>query len=127
MSITYDAGALIAVDRDDPRMFARHQQAVSSGIVPVVPAAVVWQVWRNGSRQARLARFLKGCWVEPIDDDLAREAGMLLGRAGTDDGVDAVVVLSAQRRGGVVHTSDPDDLGRLAGCLGRARFVVHRV
>lgn len=115
------------MDRDDPRVFARHKQAVSSGIVPVVPAPVIWQVWRNGSRQARLARFLKGCRIEPIDDDLAREAGILLGRTGTDDGVDAVVVLSAQRRGGVVYTSDPDDLGRLAGCLGRARFVVHRV
>lgn len=127
MSITYDAGALIAVDRDDLRMFSRHKQAVSSGIVPVVPAPVIWQVWRNGSRQAKLARFLKGCRIEPIDDDLAREAGILLGRTGTDDGVDAVVVLSAQRRGGVVYTSDPDDLGRLADCLGRARFVLHRV
>ena len=127
MSVTYDAGALIAVDRDDPLMFARHRHAVSSGIVPVVPAPVIWQVWRDGSRQARLARFLKGCWVEPVDDDLAREAGILLGRTRTGDGVDAAVVLSAHRRGGVVYTSDPDDLGRLVACLNQPRFVVHRV
>lgn len=65
--------------------------------------------------------------VEPVDDDLARNAGVLLGRAETADGVDAAVVLSAQRRGGVVYTSDPDDLGLLAGCLGKARFVIYRV
>ncbi len=127
MSVTYDAGALIAVDRDDPLMFARHRQAVSKGLVPVVPAPVIWQVWRDGSKQARLARFLKGCWVEPVDDDLARDAGVLLGRTETIDGVDAAVVLSAQRRGGVVYTSDPGDLGLLAGCLGKAKFVIYRV
>jgi hypothetical protein len=43
------------------------------------------------------------------------------------DGVDAAVVLSAQRRGGVVYTSDPDDLGLLAGYLGKARFVIYPV
>lgn len=59
MNVTYDAGALIAVDRDDPLMFARHRQAVSRGLVPVVPAPVIWQVWRDGSEQARLARFLR--------------------------------------------------------------------
>jgi hypothetical protein len=127
VSVTYDAGALIAVDRDDPLMFARHRQAVSRGVVPVVPAPVIWQVWRDGSKQARLVRFLQGCWVEPVDEDAARDAGVLLGRTGTTDGVDAAVVLSAQRRGGVVYTSDPDDLGLLAGCLGKARFVIYRV
>lgn len=127
MSVTYDAGALIAADRDDPLMFARHRQAVSRGVVPVVPAPVIWQVWRDGSRQARLTHLLRGCWVEPVDDDSARDVGVLLGRTGTVDGVDAVVVLSAQRRGGVVYTSDPDDLGLLAGSLDQARFIVHRV
>jgi hypothetical protein len=58
---------------------------------------------------------------------LARDAGVFLGWAGTVDGVDAAVVLSAQRRGDVLYTSDPDDLGLLAGCLGKARFVIHRV
>ncbi|MGH3767960.1 MAG: hypothetical protein ACRDTX_22900 [Pseudonocardiaceae bacterium] len=127
MSVTYDAGALIAVDRDDPLMFARHRQAVVRGVVPVVPAPVIWQVWRDGAKQARLARFLKSCWVEPVDDDSARDAGVLLGRTGTLDGVDAAVVLSAQRRGGLVYTSDPDDLGLLAGYLGKATFVIHHV
>lgn len=83
MSVTYDAGALI---------FARHRQAVSRGFVPVVPAPVIWQVWHDGLRQVRLARFLKGCWIEPVDDELARTAGVLLGRAGTING-EAVAVL----------------------------------
>ncbi|MGH3428718.1 MAG: hypothetical protein ACRDQZ_14315, partial [Mycobacteriales bacterium] len=56
------------------------------GLVPVVPAPVIWQVWRDGTRQARLARFLKGCWVEPIDDDVARALGYSLAGLGRSMG-----------------------------------------
>lgn len=34
ISVTYDAGALIAVDRGDPLMFARHRQAALGGSPP---------------------------------------------------------------------------------------------
>jgi hypothetical protein len=89
---------------------------------------VVWQVWRDGARQARLARLLRGCEVESVDEPIARAAGQLLGRSRTADGVDAVVVLCAARRGGVVYTSDPDDLTHLAAHLDSpATFTVHRV
>ena len=108
-------------------MRSRHADLLVGGVVPVVPAPVVWQVWRDGSRQARLARLLRGCVVEPVDEALARSAGELLGRAHTADGVDAVVVLSAARRGGIVYTSDPGDLTRLAAHLPRAAFAIHPV
>ena len=128
MSVTYDAGALVSADRGDARMRSRHAELLRGGIVPVVPAPVLWQVWRDGARQARLARLLRGCIVEPVDETTARAAGELLGRSRTNDGVDAVVVLSAVRRGGLVYTSDPDDLTHLAAHLpGGSRFVIRQV
>jgi hypothetical protein len=127
VSVTYDAGALVAVDRGDMRMRSRHADLLEAGLIPVVPAPVVWQVWRDGARQARLARVLRGCLIEPVDYSTARAAGELLGRAGAADGVDAVVVISAARRGGLVYTSDPADLRKLSEHLGgrRPSFVIH--
>ena len=56
---TYDAGALIAIERQDNKMVNFHRSIVKSGITPVVPAGVLAQVWRGGSgRQAPLARAL---------------------------------------------------------------------
>ena len=56
-----------------------------------------------------------------MDEVLARRAGELLGRTGTDDPVDAIVAQSAARRGDVVLTSDPTDMQRLADDLGSFR------
>ena len=123
MSVTYDAGALVAADRGDHLMRARHASVLRSGLPPVVPAPVVWQVWRDGARQARLAWLLRGCVVEPVDAVVARAAGELLGRSRTSDGVDAVVALSAARRGGLLYTSDPDDLSQLLDQLSAASTV----
>lgn len=80
-----------------------------------VPAAVVAQVWREGARQARLARLLRarGLAVQELDLDEARACGVLCGRSSTSDVVDASVALLARRHSAVVVTSDPDDLRRL--------------
>jgi hypothetical protein len=78
-----------------------------------VPAPVVGQVWRDGARQTRLAAMLAGCEIEPTTDEMARAAGVLLGRAGRADIVDGLVVLSAVRRGDEILTSDPADLSAL--------------
>ncbi|WP_322778720.1 twitching motility protein PilT [Frankia sp. Cas4] len=121
MNLLYDAGALVAGERDDERMWARHMTALAGGVIPVVPAPVVWQVWRDGARQERLTRLLRGCVVEPVDHMTARAVGELLDRSGTGDGVDAIVVLLAARDGGVVYTSDSGDLQNLAGYLSNAR------
>jgi hypothetical protein len=74
---------------------------------------VVGQVWRDGARQALLARLLSGVRVVPLDQDLGRRCGLLLGRSGTRDVIDAAVVLLA-RDGDQVLTSDPNELRRLA-------------
>ena len=110
--LVLDAGALIAVERLDRR--ARAVLAERTGPV-VIPAPVLAQVWRDGARQIRLARFIqtRGTTVEAFDGLEARAAGVLLGRSGTSDVVDASVVLSARRHKARVRTSDPDDLRRI--------------
>lgn len=111
--LTLDAGALVALDRNERREWARLDAAVVEGFHPVIPAPVVTQVWRS-PRQANLARAIKLCKIESVDLDLARAAGELCAAAGTDDAVDALVVASAARRHDFVVTSDAKDIARLA-------------
>lgn len=109
---TLDTGALIAIERGTRRMQALLDEAAIADAVLAVPAAVVAQAWRGQPRQVRLARFLRQRNVEVVqlDNPAARAAGVLCGRAGTDDVVDASVVLCARQRHHDVVTSDPDDL-----------------
>lgn len=113
--ITLDAGALIAFERNDRRVIAAFRVALDARIKLTVPAPVVGQVWRDGARQARLARLLasSGVVVEPLDDHRARAAGQLCGITSTKDVTDAAVVLGAKERGDRVFTSDVGDLRRL--------------
>jgi hypothetical protein len=115
MSLTLDTGALIAFERNERRVVALIARAWERELQLAVPAGVVGQAWRSGSKQARLARLLGSPLVEiePLDDMKARAAGQLCGVTGTSDVIDASVVLCARSRGHAVLTSDPDDLARL--------------
>ena len=112
MSLVLDAGALIAVERDDRATAALIEAARQENRIVVVPAGVVGQVWSGGGRQARLARLLnaRGVVVEPLTGTGARAAGVVCGNAGTRDVVDASVVLSARRHRATVVSSDRADL-----------------
>jgi predicted nucleic acid-binding protein len=61
-----------------------------------------------------LSRLLDGCWIEPLDEPGARDAGQLLGRAKSADAIDASVVAGASRRGDAIVTSDHRDIETLA-------------
>ena len=114
--LTLDASALIAFERNDRAVVVIVARALQHKIRLAAPAgSVVGQVWRDGSRQTRLARLLGSDVVEvvPLDDERARAAGQLCGVAGTRDVIDASVVLCARERGHGVVTSDVDDLERL--------------
>jgi hypothetical protein len=113
--LTLDAGALIALDRGDRRVLALLLDAQAAGRPIRVPAGVLGQAWRSGSRQALLARFLRAPEVEipPLDEVLGRAAGELCGAKGTADVVDASVVLVARIHGDGIVTSDPRDLRKL--------------
>ncbi len=113
--VTLDAGALIAIERGDPRMQALLDEAYAAGLPIDVPAGALAQAWRAGPRQARLARalHLPNVTVPALDEPQAKAAGVLCGQRGTHDLIDASVVLNARRRNQTVITSDPSDLGRL--------------
>jgi len=113
--LTLDAGALIAFERNDRRVVAVLARALVHELSLVVPAGVVGQVWRDGRRQARLARLLSAdeVEVEALDDRRARTAGQLCGVKRAADVIDASVVIGARERGDRVVTSDPRDLRRL--------------
>lgn len=113
--ITLDTGALIAVDRGDKRMVALLREALVQGRSVRVPSGVVGQAWRNGAKQAVLARLLRneGLEIIPLDEHLARSCGELCGATGTSDVIDASVVILAKQTGGPIISSDSDDLRRL--------------
>ena len=109
-----DAGAFVAVERGDRDLVALVKRERAAGRVPVTCGGVVTQVWRGGTgRQVPVALLLAGVDVVPVDDALGRRAGMLLGRAGTADAVDASVVCLAFD-GDDILTSDVGDLRMLA-------------
>jgi hypothetical protein len=112
MALLLDAGALIAVDRRDRNVRALLSVAQAKGLPVRTGAAVVAQVWRDGTQQANLARVLAGIDVLPLDGEHARRVGELLGATGTTDVVDAHVAVLAEPADRVL-TSDPADMDRL--------------
>ena len=123
--VTYDSGALIAAERGERLMWARHRALLLRRVVPTVPAPVVAQCWRGTPRQAQLSRLMAGCEVESLDDTGARATGILAGRARTADIVDASVVEGARRRGDLIVSSDEGDLATIAGAVSRHIVIDH--
>jgi predicted nucleic acid-binding protein len=110
-----DAGALIALDRGQSRVVHLLDRVIAGGGAVEIPTPVIAQVWRDGSRQARLARLLGASDVVLVDLDaeMARAVGVLCGAVGVADVVDGHVALHARRHDLAVLTSDPDDIARL--------------
>jgi hypothetical protein len=110
-----DTGALVGFERNDRRVVAIVSRALHHRDPLVVPAAVVAQAWRDGSRQVRLARLLGSplCEIVALVDRTARAVGQLCGVSGTADIVDASVALAGRQRKLRVVTSDADDIRRV--------------
>jgi hypothetical protein len=117
-SLVLDAGAFVAVERNDRDVVAAIRAARDEGLELRTHAMIVAQVWRRSARQASLNRVLRAVEVIPIDENLGRSAGGLLARSRTDDPIDAAVVLVADD-GDTVMTSDPGDIRTLARAAGR--------
>jgi hypothetical protein len=112
MKAVLDAGALVAVDRRDRMIGARLRVLQQQGTPVRVSSAVVGQVWRDGHRQANLARVLAGVGTESLGRDDGKRIGELLALARTADVVDAHVALMTEPAD-LVLTSDPDDIRKL--------------
>jgi hypothetical protein len=123
-ALILDAGALVAVDRDDRAMIARLRLAQRAGLELRSNAMVVAQVWRDRQgRQASLARMLRAVDVRAVSQEDGRAAGVLLAAVGPADPIDATVVLLAAP-GDRIVTSDPGDLGRLAAAAETSPLIV---
>ena len=114
--IAFDAGGLIALDRNDRRVLTLVARARERGLRITIPATALAQAIRNPTKQARLSRLIR-----QIDTDLmaldgpdATAVGLLLARTGTADVVDAHVVVCARRAKQAIVTSDAGDLRRIA-------------
>jgi len=118
MTAVLDAGALVGVDKRDRQVGALLRVFQREGVQVLTSAGVVAQVWRDGRRQADLARVLAGTDVLQLDEATARKVGEVLKVNRSDDIVDAHIALMTGPQD-VVLTSD--DIGIKA--LLRARRV----
>ena len=111
MSITFDTGALIGLERRHPRIRQVVERAKERGFDIHVPSVCVAEWWRK--RSDRAERILDAFEIVHTDDELVRLAGEAQAVVAIATTIDAIVMASAARRGGVVYTSDFDDLDRL--------------
>lgn len=112
-----DAGVLVAIDRGEDSARAFLESAERSARPLHTTATVAAQVWRHGSRQARLAKALSAMTVHPFRTEDVARVGETLRRSGTSDVVDAHLVVVSVRLGYDIITSDTDDFAVLAAHL----------
>ena len=113
LGLTFDTGALIALERRRQRMTDVLRRAAQRAVPITVPAPVLGEWWRG--QGGAWIRDLRACFdVEPMTERLALTAGEALARTKGKNLVDAVVVASAAQRGDIVYTADVLDLERLA-------------
>jgi hypothetical protein len=124
--VTYDTGALVAAERNNRQMWALHAAYLAEEVIPTVPAPVLAEAWRGGSRQASLSRLLRMCDTEPMSEALAMDIGVLAGKSGHDDIVDVSVVVGAVRRGDAVVTSNATRIRTIAEAAG-ARLRIESI
>lgn len=112
VTFTFDTGMLIALERRKHHATEAFQAIVRRNFLPIVPTVVYAEWWRKHSdiREEILAAII----VEDIPPLLYRTASEALGAIRGSTLTDAVIMAStALRGGGVVYTSDIDDLTRL--------------
>jgi hypothetical protein len=95
--LTYDSGALIGAERGDRQFWSLHARALGRGVIPVVPAGVLAEVWRGGPPE-----------IDTVDATV----------------VEATVVESALRRGNAVVTANRLHLPALARAAGRWLAII---
>jgi hypothetical protein len=107
-----DAGAFVAIEKRDRRVGAMLRVLQQRRVPLGTSCAVVAQVWRDGRKQALLARVLSGVDVRALGRGDDKRTGELLARSKSHDVVDAHLVLGVEDDDCVL-TSDPDDMASL--------------
>jgi predicted nucleic acid-binding protein len=119
--ITFDTGALIALERRGQRARKILERATEQKVRITVPAAVIAEWWR--SRSDLRERILAAVRVEPLSEGLAKVAGEALAATKGATAIDAIVMASAALRGDVVYTTDVSDLAKLAAYFRAVRVL----
>jgi predicted nucleic acid-binding protein len=117
MGVTLDTGALIAMEKSKPRamMLLRAAKEQRAELFATTPVIAEW--WRG--RSDRREDIKLGVTIVPLPLAVAEAAGMVLGQFRREADrvkltIDAMVVaFAAICGGGIVYTSDVDDLSRL--------------
>jgi predicted nucleic acid-binding protein len=86
-----------------------------------VPSVCLAEWWRGASD--RRVDILHAVVVEHTNDPLMKTAGEALASVRGATVADAIVMASAARRGGIVYTSDIDDLQRLQAFFPEVRVL----
>jgi len=106
-AITFDTGALIALERRKDRALKIYTHAKDRGLVVATPNVTVAEWWRG--RTDRREAVWRGLLVEPPSDETVKLAGVALGKIRDATPVDAIVAAFAAQRTGIVYTSNVDD------------------
>jgi predicted nucleic acid-binding protein len=128
--LVLDTGALIALERGDPRAFQHLMTAAQRGFLVVVPTLVVIEALEGARNPATVERILVKLDSEiPLLPAIAHQVAGLKKRSGVASTTDAVVVLEALAvPGSIILTGDIGDMHRLLDEAGaRARVPVLRV
>ena len=112
--VVVDSAVLVAADRGS-RNFSNFRAALAATRrIAVVPAPVVTEVWRDGSRQANLARALGAMRLADCTEGIAKRAGRLLEATAGSNTIDATVVATAEAHACGAVSADVEDLRALA-------------
>jgi predicted nucleic acid-binding protein len=115
--ITFDTGALMALEGNRLRIAKIYRAAREKRRVITVPTVVVAEWVREGVGERARERLLRSMVVEELTRDLAEKAGRVIGQVRgirPDKGtIDAIVMTSAWLRGDTIFTADLPDMNRI--------------
>lgn len=117
MKLVLDSGGVSRLAERSPRAAALITELRGAGLWPaLIPAPVLVEcLTGHPGGDAETNRFLKSCeLVTDLPAALARRCARLRFEARRGSAVDAIVVGLAEPAG-IIVTSDPDDVGALAG------------
>jgi predicted nucleic acid-binding protein len=114
--LVLDSGALVAAEKDQ-RIEAVIRKWLREGARVLIPAPAIAEAIRGGPRDAAANRIIKAVTaVATTSETIARSAGERLGRRGSSETVDALVVAIAEAHFATdILTSDPRNIRSLAG------------
>ena len=113
--LALDSGALIAAEKDQ-RVEAVIRKWLREGARVLIPAPAIAEAIRGGPRDAPANRLIKAVnSVATTSEAIARNAGARLGRQGSSETVDALVVATAEAHFATdILTTEPRDIHSLA-------------